>query len=342
MSRSLRSRAGVLLTCALAAIAAAQAADVAHAPFGFGKPASETEIAGWDIDVLPGGKGLPPGRGSVEQGQVIYDEKCASCHGTFGESNSYLQLAGGVGSLASDQPVRTTGSKLNYAPTLWDYIRRAMPFNAPQTLQPDEVYALTAYVLNLNDIVPAGTVLDQDSLPKVRMPNRDGFTTAHGMMRVDGKPDTANVACMRNCVAVVGPRSQMPAYARGSHGDLAQQRREMGAIAGTPTIATAVAANPPAAASPLTDRGLALATRLGCTACHSVDRPLVGPSFRAVAARYAPGGAGNAGGTANARLLAKIKAGGAGTWGAVPMPPQAQVADPDARKVVEWILGGAQ
>jgi len=340
MSRSRPSCAAALLACALAAIAAAQAADLARAPFGFGKPASDAEIAGWDIDVLPSGKGLPPGRGSVEQGQVIYDEKCASCHGTFGESNSYLQLAGGVGTLASDQPVRTTGSKLNYAPTLWDYIRRAMPFNAPQTLRPDEVYALTAYVLNLNDIVPAGTVLDQDSLPKVRMPNRDGFTTAHGMMRVDGNPDTANVACMHDCASAVGASSQMPAYARGSHGDLAQQRREMGAIAGVPTAAVVTPPNAATAASPRPDQGLALATRLGCTACHSVDRTVVGPSFRAVAARYAPSGAGNAG--ADARLLAKIKSGGAGTWGTVPMPPQVQVMDPDARKVVEWILGGAQ
>src|SRR5664279_2049272 len=183
--------------------------------FGFGQPATPAEIAGWNIDVRPDGTGLPRGQGSVAQGQTIYDEKCASCHGTFGESNSYLQLAGGIGSLASDQPVRTTGSKLNYATTLWDYIRRAMPFNAPQTLPPDEVYALTAYVLNLNDIVPAGTVLDQDSLPKVKMPNRDGFTTAHGMMRVDGKPDTANVACMHDCATVAAPSSQMPAYARG-------------------------------------------------------------------------------------------------------------------------------
>ena len=348
MSRSLLSRVGLPFAWMLAAIAIAQAADVARAPFGFGRPASETEIAGWDIDVLPSGKGLPPGRGSVEQGQELYDQKCASCHGTFGESNSYLQLAGGVGSLASDQPVRTTGSKLNYATTLWDYIRRAMPFNVPQSLQPDEVYALTAYVLNLNDIVAAGTVLDQDSLPKVTMPNRDGFTTAHGMMRVDGKPDTANIACMRDCVAVVGPSSQLPAYARGAHGDLAQQRREMGAIAGvptaavatTPTIGTTAVASSAGASRP--ESGLALATRLGCTACHGVDRALVGPSFREIAARYAPGLAGTAGATANARLRAKIKAGGAGGWGSVPMPPQSQVADPDARKVVEWILGGAQ
>lgn len=328
-----------MLGCALAAIAAAHAGDAPRTPFGFGKPASDAEIAGWDIDVLPDGKGLPPGRGSVEEGQLIYDEKCASCHGTFGESNSYLQLAGGAGSLASDQPVRTTGSKLNYAPTLWDYIRRAMPFNAPQTLAPDEVYALTAYVLNLNDIVPAGTVVDRDSLPRVRMPNRDGFTTKHGMMQVNGKPDTANVACMRDCAPSAGLASQMPVYARDSHGDLAQQRREMGAIAGVPM---AVGATAPGTAPARTEPALALATRLGCMACHGVDRAVTGPSFRAVAARYAPGGAGSSGGAADSRLTAKIKAGGAGVWGAVPMPPQAQVADPDARKVVEWILGGAQ
>ena len=99
--------------------------------YGFGQPATPAQIAGWDIDVRPDGKGLPAGRGSVAAGQRIYDAKCAGCHGTFGESNSYLQIAGGVGSLASDQPVRTTGSKLNYATTLWDYINRAMPFEAP-------------------------------------------------------------------------------------------------------------------------------------------------------------------------------------------------------------------
>ncbi len=172
-----------MLAAAAIGCATAQAADPVVPKYGFGKPATPAEIAGWDIDVRPDGRGLPPGRGSVEQGQAIYDEKCASCHGTFGESNSYMQLAGGVGSLGSDQPVRSTASKLNQATTLWDYIRRAMPFAAPQTLTPDEVYALTAYVLNLDDIVPAGTVLDQDSLPRVKMPNRVGLTTAHGLMR---------------------------------------------------------------------------------------------------------------------------------------------------------------
>src|SRR5512143_3657203 len=186
------SRCSDLARGALLALACALAGAAVGAPatYGFGKPASAAEIAGWDIDVRPDGTGLPKGRGSVEQGQAIYDEKCASCHGTFGESNSYLQLAGGVGSLGSDQPVRTTGSKLNYATTLWDYINRAMPFEAPKTLTPDEVYALTAYVLNLNDILPADAVLDRESLPRVKMPNRDGMTTAHGFMSRLGKPDT--------------------------------------------------------------------------------------------------------------------------------------------------------
>ena len=123
----------------------------------------------------PDGTGLPPGRGSVAEGQAIYDAKCASCHGTFGESTDYLPLAGGVGSLGSDQPMRTTGSKLNFATTLFDYIRRAMPFNAPKSLTDDEVYALTAYVLNLNDVLPADAVLDRERLVAVKMPNRDGF-----------------------------------------------------------------------------------------------------------------------------------------------------------------------
>jgi S-disulfanyl-L-cysteine oxidoreductase SoxD len=193
---------------------AASTSATAAQKFGFGQPATPEEIAGWDIDVRPDGTGLPSGRGSVAAGQKTYDDKCADCHGTFGESNSYMQIAGGVGTLGSDQPLRTTGSKLNYATTLWDYINRAMPFAAPKTLTPDEVYALTAYVLNLNDILPADAVLDQRSLPLVIMPNRDGMTTAHGFMRLEGKPDTGNVACMKNCAAEVRVTSEMPGHAR--------------------------------------------------------------------------------------------------------------------------------
>jgi cytochrome c len=217
-----------------------------------------------------------------------------------------------------------------------------MPFTAPPTLSPDEVYALTAYVLNLNDIVPPGTVLDQDTLPRVKMPNRDGLTTAHGLMRVDGKADTANSACMRDCIAAVRAGSEIPGYARGSHGDLAQQRREMGAIAGVPTSgstpAAAAAATVATSGGAATASGLALARRLGCTACHGVDSTwlaVVPGGCRALTR-----GAGT--NPALAQLVAKVRAGGAGVWGAIPMPAQAQVSESDASKVVEWILGGAQ
>lgn len=307
------------------AVAAALSAFAAPLQFGFGKPATDTEIAGWNIDVRPDGTGLPRGRGSVLQGQTIYDAKCASCHGTFGESNSYLQIAGGVGSLRTDQPVRTTGSKLNYATTLWDYINRAMPFNAPQTLKPDEVYALTAYVLNLNDIVPENTTLDQATLPAVKMPNRNGFTTAHGFMTRDGKPDTHNTACMSNCVTTVKLSSEMPDYARDQHGNLAEQAPGVGVSARVP--ATRVANAPRTAAE--------LAQANACTTCHDVAVRKIGPGFREIAAKYA----GDAG--AEARLLAKLKAGGSGVWGSIPMPPQSALKDPDARTLIQWILTGA-
>ena len=136
MSRSIEA----LLVAALIAASAPAAAQGKYP--GVGRVATPAEIAAWDIDVRPDGRGLPPGSGSVAQGQRIYDEKCASCHGTFGESNDYMAIAGGVGTLSSDQPIRTTGSKLNYATTLWDYINRAMPFAAPKSLTADEVYAL--------------------------------------------------------------------------------------------------------------------------------------------------------------------------------------------------------
>jgi cytochrome c551/c552/cytochrome c5 len=316
---------------AVVAAFAIAVSSVVAAPYGFGKPATPQEVAGWDIDVRPDGTGLPPGRGSVAQGQAIFDEKCASCHGTFGESNSTMQIAGGVGSLASDQPVRTTGSKLNHATTLWDYINRAMPFGAPQTLQPDEVYALTAYVLNLNDIVPADTVLDRESLPKLRMPNRDGFTTDHGFMRANGKPDTHNVACMRNCVTTIRLSSEIPDYARDQHGNLVEQKRDIGGVPGVIVAAAPAAAR---TATPSTPLGIAKAA--ACMACHGIDQKVVGPGFRQVSARYAgqPG--------AQARLLDKLRQGGGGDWGAVPMPPQPQLQPRDAEALVAWILDGAK
>jgi S-disulfanyl-L-cysteine oxidoreductase SoxD len=163
------------------AIAATLAATVSIAadPYGIGRPATPPEIAGWDIDVKPSGAGLPPGRGDVSEGEAIYAEKCASCHGPHGEGKPMDQLVGGFGTGADMKPHKTVGSFWPYATTLFDYVRRAMPLNAPQSLTPDEVYAVSAYVLFLNGVVPQETTLDKDNLAKIAMPNRDGFVSAY-------------------------------------------------------------------------------------------------------------------------------------------------------------------
>ncbi len=123
--------------------------------YGIGTPATAGETAGWDIDIRPDGKGLPPGSGSVEDGEMMYEEQCASCHGSFGEGvGRYPVLSGGEGTLTAERPEKTVGSYWPYASTLWDYIHRAMPFPQPQSLTDEEVYAITAYVLYLNDLVP--------------------------------------------------------------------------------------------------------------------------------------------------------------------------------------------
>jgi mono/diheme cytochrome c family protein len=164
--------------------------------FGYGKLASPQEIAGWDIDVRgDDGTGLPDGKGTVDQGAEVYVQQCAACHGTFGEGQGrYPKLIGGEGTLTAERPEPTVGSYWPFAPTLWDYINRAMPLSAPHTLSADEVYAITAYVLNFNNIVPSDFVADRNSLPKVKMPNRDSFTWE------DPRPDTAAKACMKDCI----------------------------------------------------------------------------------------------------------------------------------------------
>ena len=162
-------------------------------PFQFGRTPSPEEVAGWDIDIRPDGAGLPPGAGSVEEGEALYDEKCAICHGTFGEGEGrWPQLAGGEGTLGTTEPEKTVGSYWPYASTLWDYVHRAMPYNAPQSLEDNEVYAIVAYVLYLNDLVEDDFVLDLDNLAGIEMPNRDGFF-------VDDRPDVRNPRCMENC-----------------------------------------------------------------------------------------------------------------------------------------------
>ncbi len=167
---------------------------IEHTLFGIGELATREEIAGWDIDVRPDGKGLPDGEGSVEDGEMLYEDKCASCHGTFGEGEGrWPKLAGGVGTLSQERPDKTVGSYWPYASTLWDYIRRAMPFPAPQSLTVDEVYAITAYVLNLNDLVDDDFVLNRDNFSTIEMPNKNGFF-------VDDRPDVKNSRCLSDCI----------------------------------------------------------------------------------------------------------------------------------------------
>ena len=152
------------------ASSAAWAADL-----GIGRDATQAEIAAWDSDVRSDGAGLPAGSGSVAQGEAVFQQTCSACHSTTSKVGLGPALVGGLGSLSSPQPLQTVGSYWPYATTLFDYVRRAMPFNAPHSLTDDQVYAVSAYILSLNGIVPADAVMDQQSLPRVRMPNRDGF-----------------------------------------------------------------------------------------------------------------------------------------------------------------------
>ncbi len=177
MSRSARFAAlAALLTAILAASAQAQAQKETKRPYGIGHVATDAEIAGWDIDVRPDGLGLPPGQGSVKDGEEIYMTKCAACHGEFGESaGRWPQLAQGKGTLATNDPVKTVGSYFPYASVLFDYVRRSMPFGDAQSLGNDELYAVVAYVLYLNDLVDEKFVLSKATWSAVKMPNRGGF-----------------------------------------------------------------------------------------------------------------------------------------------------------------------
>jgi S-disulfanyl-L-cysteine oxidoreductase SoxD len=160
----------VLSLCVSAAIAASVA------PPKLGRAATPDEVAKADISIPPDGTGLPSGSGTVEQGAAVYAQKCIVCHGAGGAGTpSGDRLSGGIGSLNTATPVKTVSSYWPYATTLFDYIRRAMPVTNPQSLQNDEVYAVTAYILSLDNIVPKDTKLDAQSLPKVQMPNRAGF-----------------------------------------------------------------------------------------------------------------------------------------------------------------------
>ena len=160
--------------------------------FDFGRPASSDEIKLWDIDVQPDGKGLPDGSGTVAHGKEVFAENCAACHGDNGQGGIKDRLVGGQGTLATSKPVRTVGSYWPYAPTLFDYIRRAMPQNAPESLSSDDVYAVSAYILHLNGILPADATIDAKTMSAINMPNRNMFVG-------DSRPDVKNPECMSGC-----------------------------------------------------------------------------------------------------------------------------------------------
>jgi S-disulfanyl-L-cysteine oxidoreductase SoxD len=171
MSRWAKLALPLLLLLAAPALAQNEARN-----YGIGHVATPAEIAGWDIDVRPDGQGAPPGHGSVKDGEKVYMDKCAACHGEFGESaGRWPQLAQGKGTLASSDPVKTVGSYFPYLSSVFDYIRRAMPFGDAESLSNDELYAVVAYVLNLNDIVDDKFVLSKETWGQVKMPNAKGF-----------------------------------------------------------------------------------------------------------------------------------------------------------------------
>jgi S-disulfanyl-L-cysteine oxidoreductase SoxD len=349
-----------------AALLALGLAGMAHAEArypGIGRAATPKEVAAWNIDVRPDFKGLPPGSGSVAQGMAVWEGQCASCHGVFGESNqTFSPLVGGTtaadiqtGHVArlNDPafPGRTTLMKLSTVSTLWDYINRAMPWTAPKSLRPDEVYAVTAYLLNLGSIVPDTLVLSDRNIAEVQklLPNRKGVSVDHGLwpgkaMGNGGKPDVKALACMTNCAAEPKLASFLPDFARNAHGNLAEQNRSVGAQHGADTtrpapataaearVATATASLAPADTG--ASAALALAKKYTCVACHGVENRIVGPSFHEVAKKYGERS------DAVAYLAGKIRSGGSGLWGAVPMPAQT-LDEAEARTIAEWLAAGA-
>lgn len=337
-----------LLALASASLAQSKAGDFA----GIGRNATPKEVAAWDIDVRPDFKGLPPGSGSVAKGQDLWEDKCASCHGVFGESNQvFSPLVGGTtaediktGHVARLKdpayPGRTTLMKVATVSTLWDYIYRAMPWTQPKSLTPDEVYAVTAYLLNLGGIVPDDFTLSDQTIRDVqnRMPNRNGMTTRHAMWpgkELGGaQPDVGGTACLKNCPVPTQKTSMLPAHAQNSHGNLADQNRLVGPQRGIQTAPAAEPAAPRAPAAPSSSGKappMALLEKNACTACHGIDKKIVGPAFADIAKKY-PGKADH--------LVERIKSGSAGVWGAIPMPPQA-LGDDDAKAIARWLAGTA-
>ena len=359
-----------------------------HKYSGVGRAATNNEVAAWDIDVRPDFKGLPKGAGSVAQGEKIWAVKCASCHGEFAESNSvFAPLAGSttkkdsetgrVAALNADAnaPSRTTMMKVAHLSTLWDYINRAMPWTAPKSLTPIEVYAVTAYLLNLANVVPENFTLSDKNMveTQAKMPNRNGMMTQHAMWpgkEFGGteKPDTQGSSCMSNCATEAKVASFLPEHARNSHGNLAEQTRAFGPSLGADTSKPAISngAEPkkalPTSVSPVSPSSPASPTTLktieakaneakSTGALKSTDISDIlskntcsachGIDNKILGPSFKEIAAKQGTRTDAVNYLAgKIKNGSAGVYGSMPMPALG-VSDADAKKVATWISQGA-
>ena len=351
---------------------------------GVGRAATPKELAAWDIDVRPDFKGLPKGSGSVAKGMEVWESKCSSCHGIFGESNEvFSPIVGGTtqhdiktghAARLNDPafPGRTTLMKVSTISTLWDYINRAMPWTQPKTLTTEEVYGVTAYILNMGNVLPDNFILSDKNIAEVQklLPNRNGATINHalwpGTRMGMGDVDVKAVACMKDCAPAPTLASFLPDFARDAHGNLAEQNRAVGAQRGADTskpvaavaaLAVVAAAAPrgavttsPTPATPALETSVkpmlnaeaagraatavALTQKYTCVACHGMENKILGPSFLDVAKKHA----GRSDGVSY--LAAKIKAGSSGIWGAIPMPPQ-MLGEGDARAIALWLADGA-
>ncbi len=373
-----------LVATALLAVAGFASAQAASLYPGVGRAATPKEVAAWDIDVRADFKGLPAGSGSVAKGQDVWEAKCASCHGFFGESGEvFSPLIGGVtaedikvGRVANlinpGYPGRTTMMKVPTVSTLWDYINRAMPWTQPKSLTTEEVYAVTAFMLNLSGILPDNFVLSDKNIAEVqkRMPNRNGMTNKHNMWPGNEfggtkKSDTSNVACMKNCAPDPKVASFLPDFARNAHGNLAEQNRAVGAQHGADTSRAEVrpgTAAPAPGASPASAAPPAAPTKPAATA---VVAPALAPKAEA-------SGVDNKAALALAQknncmachavdrkvlgpsfqdiakkhagkvdyLVGKIKGGSSGVWGPIPMSAQA-IGDAETKTIAIWIAAGA-